>query len=278
MTAGARHDADDPLDIRLSALLDGETGEDDGPDPEAGIADDTQAQRVLDQLKLGNSSGREVFEELLKEPVPLDLVRYIKTSFQPRKAVSLPSASHPVLSFRPTAIQSLVACLVCLVIGGGMGFLLAKQPAVARQPLIAENDSRWLDDIVAHYRVFSRQTNRPVELPASEPTAIVEWLFGSTGVNFRIPDLSENGLTFEGARLFVAGGMPVGYLAYTSRDGEAIAILFRKNLPGEDDFSELIRDNIALMSWKSPSTTYIVVGPSSATSLDEIAAKAAGLI
>jgi len=119
---------------------------------------------------------------------------------------------------------------------------------------------------------------RLAELPASEPAAIIEWLLGNTGVNFRIPDLSDNGLAFEGARMLVAGGMPVGQLVYTSDDGEVISLLFRKNRPDEDGFSELIRDNIALVSWRSATATYVVVGPSSAASLDEIAAKAAGLI
>ncbi|HEX2146681.1 MAG TPA: anti-sigma factor, partial [Pseudorhizobium sp.] len=131
---------------------------------------------------------------------------------------------------------------------------------------------------VTHYRIFSRQPENLVEMPASDPAAIVEWLLGSTGINFRIPDLSENDLRFEGARLFAAGGLPVGELLYRSAEGEVISILFRKNQPEDDGFSELIRDNIALISWKSPTTTYLVVGPSSAASLDEIAAKAAGLI
>ena len=133
---------------------------------------------------------------------------------------------------------------------------------------MAEAGGDWLDDIVAHYRVFSRQPDRLVEMPASDPAAIVEWLLTSTGVNFRIPDLADNDLTFQGARLLTAGGMPVGELLYTSGEGEVIAILFRKIQPDDDGFSDLIRDNIALMSWKGATATYVAVGPSSAASLN----------
>ncbi len=156
--------------------------------------------------------------------------------------------------------------------------MLGLQPAASVRPAIADTTDDWLEDILAHYRTFSRPGARLAELPPSDPAAIVEWLLANTGVNFRVPDLSANGLTLQGARLLVAGGLPVGHLVYTSEEGEVIGLLFRKNRPNENGFSELIRDNIALLSWRSATATYVVVGPSSTASLDEIAAKAAGLI
>lgn len=266
------------LHVRLSALLDGQATAEERQVLEARLQDDPHAQRVHEHLARGSSRGREVFNDLLKEPVPLDLVREIKTAPQPRKAVRLPSERRFPFPLKPTARQAGTACLLLFVLGGGLGYMLGQPSAATAHPPVADTRGDWLNDIVAHYRVFSRPTDRLAELPATDSAAIVEWLLANTGVNFRIPDLSGNGLTFQGARLFVAGGTPVGHLVYTSAEGEVIGLLFRKNHPDDDGFSELIRDSIALMSWKSPTTTYIVVGPSSAASLDEIAAKAAGLI
>lgn len=268
----------DTLGLGLSTLLDGEMPSQEQQDLEASLQGDPQARALQDHLELGSARGREMFDDLLKEPVPLDLVRLIKAAPQPRKAVRLPSEQRSPFPLKLTAMRTAAACLVLLVLGGGLGYMLGLQPAAPARPQIAEANDDWLDDIVAHYRTFSRPGARLVELPASEPAAIIEWLLASTGVNFRIPDLSGNGLTFQGARLFVAGHQPVGQLVYTSTEGEIVSLLFRKNQPDDDGFSELIRDSIALMSWKSPTATYVVVGPSSAASLDEIAAKAAGLI
>lgn len=181
------------------------------------------------------------------------------------------------LNIRLGVAQVAASGLLLFALGGALGYGLGQQPSVHAEPVVTE-DSGWLDDVVAHYRLFSQQTSRLAEMPGSDPAAIIEWLLANTGINFRVPDLSESGLTLEGARLFAAGGLPVGELLYTSQEGDVISILFRKNRPADDGFSELIRDNIALMSWKNATTTYVVVGPSSAASLDEIAAKAAGLI
>lgn len=258
--------------LAVSRQLDGEIA-----DPGDDIVELKKAHlhETRETMTLGNLRGREIFDDILKEPVPLDLVRRIRSGPQTRKAVRIPSPRWEVALTIPRVAA---ACLLTFVLGGGLGYMAALKPAAPPSPLITDAGDPWLDDVVAHYRTFSRMEGRLAELPASEPAAIIEWLLGNTGVNFRIPDLSENGLTFIGARMLVAGGMPVGQLVYTSADGEVISLLFRKNRPNEDGFSELIRDNIALVSWKSATATYVVVGPSSAASLDEIAAKAAGLI
>lgn len=267
-----------PMELKVSMLLDRELDSREQQEVEAALRGDPDASSLHETLRRGSSRGRDVFDDLIKEPVPLDLVRMIKTAPPPRRAVRLPSENRSGFTFKPRAIQAALAAFVIFALGGGFGYTLGQQPNVAAQSAVAEAGGDWLDDIVAHYRIFSRQPDRLAEMPASDPAAVVEWLLTNTGVNFRIPDLTDNDLTFQGARLFAAGGMPIGELLYTSGEGDVISILFRKNLPDDDGFSELIRDNIALMSWRSATATYVAVGPSSAASLDEIAAKAAGLI
>lgn len=195
----------------------------------------------------------------------------------PTPEARLPANYRSAAALRPAVPQVAIAGVLLFALGGGVGYMLGQQPSVPAQQTIVESND-WLDDVVAHYRLFARQTSHLTEMPASDPAAIIEWLLANTGVNFRIPDLTDSGLALQGARLFAAGSLPVGELMYRSDDGEVVSILFRKNHPDEDGFSELIRDDIALMSWKSATTTYVVVGPSSSASLDDIAAKAAGLI
>jgi anti-sigma factor RsiW len=89
-------------------------------------------------------------------------------------------------------------------------------------------------------------------------------------------------LTFQGARLFAAEGVPVGQLLYrrTSGDGDAdvIVLSFTKTRPEGNRSIEEIRNDTGLVSWVTPLATYLAIGPSSAADLDDIAAKAAGLI
>jgi len=274
-----------PLELRLSAYIDGQADEQERHDLEALLVNDPQARALHEVLKRGADLGRHVFDDMLKEPVPLDLVRGIKNAPLPRKAVRLPHAPRPNFAFKPSTPQFLGVCLALFLVGGGIGYVVGTNPIVPEQlrfSAASASNRDWLDDIVAHYRLYSRQTNHLTEIPADRPADILEWLTTNTGVSFRIPDLSVSGLTFQGARLFAAGGVPVGQLIYRRTDGDGdpdvIAITFTKTRPEGNRSIEEIRNDTGLVTWVSPLATYMIVGPSSAADLDDIAAKAAGLL
>lgn len=273
------------LELQLSAYIDGQATERDWQNVEELLVNDPQARALHEALTNGAETGRRAFEDMLKEPVPLDLVRAIRNAALPRKAVRLPQAPHPTLSFKPSGLRIAAACAILFVLGGGIGYLIGARPVASEPELIsapAVNGRDWLDDIVAHYRLYARQTNHLAEIPAERPADILEWLTTNTGVGFRIPDLSGSGLTFQGARLFAAGDVPVGQLLYRRTDGDGdgdvIAISFTKTRLENNRSIEEIRNDTGLVSWVTPLATYMVVGPSSAADLDDIAAKAAGLI
>jgi anti-sigma factor RsiW len=270
------------LETQLSAHLDGEMTDDERQEIEALLVNDPQARVLHDSLKRGADFGRRVCDDLLKEPVPLDLVRAIKNAPLPRRAVRLPQAGSPSLHFRPTARQSLIACLVFLMIGGGLGYVAGTRPGMtdlAEQTGVGIDPRDWLDDVVSYYRLYTHQPNRLTEIAADRPAEILEWLTTETGVGFRIPDLKQSGLKFAGARLFTAAGQPFALLLYRrSDDGEVIAIAFSRNRPETAKPVEDIRSDTGIVTWSTPLATYAIIGPSSAADLDDIAAKAAGLI
>ncbi|TDK39043.1 anti-sigma factor [Rhizobium deserti] len=271
------------LELRLSSYLDGEASDQDKHELEALLVNDSQARVLHDSLKRGGEFGRRVLDDMLKEPVPLDLVRTIKNAPLPRRAVRLPQAPRAPLAFRPSGAQALLACLLFFGVGGGIGYMLAAHPPMpdfARTSAPASDARDWLDDVVAHYRLYERQESRLSEIGADRPADILQWLTTNTGVSFRIPNLSDSGLTFAGARLVAADGLPLGVLFYKRSDGEneVIALTFSKTRPDTGRPIEDIRNDTGLVSWSTPLATFVLVGPSSAADLDDIAAKAAGLI
>jgi anti-sigma factor RsiW len=270
---------------RLSAFVDGQLSDTERQDIEAALVNDPDARGLHDELRRGSDTARRLFDEVLKEPVPLHLVRSIKNAPLPRQVVRLPSPSHPRLSFRPSALQALAGCLLTLVIGSGIGYMIGSRPAgITPSPVLpgqAAQSRDWLDDIVSHYRLYARQEDRLVEIDAGRSADILQWLTTGTGVTFRIPDLGAN-FQFLGARMIAADGTPTGLLVYrrtsADADGEIIAITVSRTTPETSKPIEDIRADTGLVSWSTPMATYVLVGPSSVADLDDIAAKAAGLI
>lgn len=276
-----RHAAEpSTLEARLSAFVDGHLAEADRHEIDALLVNDADVRASLEMLRRGTDIGRRLFDDTLKDPMPLDLVREIKNTPLPRRAVRLPQPDRPAINFTPSRTQALAACIVFLLVGGGIGYMVGTSSSTLGQTIQIDDGQRdWLDDVVSYYRLSIRQRDHVAEIGADKPADILEWLTTGTGVSFRIPDLSASGLKFLGARMFTASGHPFGLLLYRrGDDGDVIGLTVGKSRPETRNPVEDIRADTALVSWSTPLATYVIVGPSSAADLDEIAAKAAGLI
>jgi anti-sigma factor RsiW len=267
-----------PLEVRLSAYLDGQLPEAEVEEINAILARNDDARVVFEKLKLGSEFGSRAFDRLLQEPIPLDLVRNIKdVGKNEDQAPKLDFAATPVATAavrRPATFwpQALAASLVIFLAGGAVGYLVSERQDTDTPVQIAAART-WLDDIADYHRIYSRQTRHLVEVPASEQQHIVEWLSASTGVAFALPDLSGQNLTFEGARLLVAGGKPAAQLIYRDAENEIFAICFLQSDPVADrtELVESMRNDIGLVSWQKGNAAYVVVGPSADPDLERLA-------
>lgn len=264
-----------PLDAQLTALIDGEATPEQKLELEQRVATDDGAKRLYDKLRHGADFGKRRMDDVLKEPVPLALVRSIK-SVQPPKAPIAPRLSRPSLKLTPSRPQAIAAALVLFAAGCGVGYLVAdNRNATAPSQTVeaAPEPNEWLDDITAYQRLLARQPRHLVEVPASQSEEISSWLTTTVGVAFRVPDISDGGWTFQGARVVLADGKPAGQLIYTSADGDTATIAFRKDNQPDDteDFKETIRDEIGLVTWHNAGTSYVLVGPSAEATLIQLA-------
>lgn len=270
-----------PLEVRLSAYLDGQLPKAEVEEINAILAADDDARAVYEKLKLGSEFGARAFDRMLQEPIPLDLVRNIKEAGKddgepPKLGIAaVPISATPAPRRSAFWPQALAASLVIFLTGGAAGYLISEQKQTSFQVAATQFAPvrTWLDDIADYHRIYSRQTRHLAEVPATEKTHIVEWLSASTGVDFAIPDLSGENLTFEGARLLVAGGKPTAQLLFRDAENEIFAICFLKNdpVPAKTELAESIRDDIGLISWQKGNAAFVVVGPSSDPNLERIA-------
>ncbi|MGD9477639.1 anti-sigma factor family protein [Shinella sp. G-2] len=270
-----------PLEVRLSAYLDGQLPQAEVDEINAILARDDQARGVYEKLKLGSEFGARAFDRMLQEPIPLDLVRNIKDAGKnedepPKLGIAaIPVAATPAPRRSAFWPQALAASLVLFLAGGAAGYLISEQKQTSFQVASTQFAPvrTWLDDIADYHRIYSRQTRHLVELPASDKDHLVEWLSASTGVTFAVPDLTAQKLTFEGARLLVAGGKPTAQLLYRDAENEIFAICFLKSDPveGKTELAESMRNDIGLISWQKGNASFVVVGPSADPDLERIA-------
>ncbi|OCP17296.1 MULTISPECIES: anti-sigma factor [unclassified Ensifer] len=260
------------LEIRLCAYIDGELGEAEKTELETLLAHDEDAKALFEKLKAGSAFGDTAFEDFLHDPVPLALVRQIKqgSGINPKaERVTIAAANVRSARIWPRVMAASVALVL---VGGATGFIIGTANNVA-EPTKLASARTWLDDIADYHRIYSRQKERLVEVPASDAPKIETWLASSVGVPFTIPNLTGKGLNFEGARLLVANSKPVAQLIYRNADGDVFAICFLKesDSPQSDKFSESIRDDLGMVSWQRGGASFVVVGPSATVGLHDLA-------
>ena len=199
---------------------------------------------------------------MLREPVPLTLAR----------AIDGPSAANIPAEPRRWGFGSIAAGIALLVLGTGIGGLAGYSLAPTGVQ-VAQTD--WLDDVAGYHRLYSAESRHLTEVPATEVAHIETWIGDRTGVPFSVPDLADQGLTFEGARLLVAASRPVAQLMYTTDAGEVYALCFVQSDKGATDPAPRAFDGIDMLSWRTENAAFVVVGPADSPRLEGMAAATA---
>lgn len=239
-------------DDKLSAFLDGELSEAEAREIEAALARDPALQAALEQLRAADAGAREVFDEMLTDPVPLDLAAAIRNAPGPSPA---PAANRNASVSRSARWGAVAAAVACLCVGGVLGYV---QGASRGGQVAAARD--WLDDIAAYHRVYTAQERHLVEVPADEAPHIRAWLTASIGAEVKIPDLTSVGLTFQGGRLLVAAGKPVSQLVYKDAEGRVVALCQVQSDTPRDGVLEQRIETFDMVAWGGTDADFVIVG------------------
>jgi anti-sigma factor RsiW len=267
---------DPMLTDKISAYLDGILPEADQAAVERMIATDPVAAAEFEALSRVEAKLAIGFQDLLDRPVPLSLARAID-------AAPLPDISNDAGQSRPGAalygggLRAIAASLALLGIGATGGMFVTK--AFGPEVEVAQA-AGWLDYVAAYHGVYAAQGRHLVEVPAAETAHLETWLSETVGVTVRAPDLTANGLVFEGGRLLVANDKPVAQLMYRDAAGQVVAICLMAGGDatagsGLTPFADRRSGDFDLVSWKSQDTSFVVIGPSLRTDLRQIAETAA---
>ena len=267
------------LDMQISAFLDGVLASDEAAELEQRSRNDPAIAARIDGMRRANSMARDYFDSELNEPVPLALARAIEGSASARQRVPVINdiSENIAVTGRDMAfvIRAIAASLALLVAGAVGGYAVATWPG---QTQVAQDDG-WLRDVAGYHRVYAAEKRHLVEVAANEQPHLETWLTNVVGVPVKAPDLTAQGLTFEGGRLLVAASKPVAQLMYRHPDGRVVAlcvIMAADKTTGE--FVDTTVSGTRMVSWKENGAAYVVIGDADDGSLPEIARAAASLV
>ena len=254
------------LSVKLSAYLDQELPEDQLDEIRHLIETDPNVAEEFEKLALANDHALSEFDDFLDVGICEDLISTIERAELEPSAKPVPIAANSNFGFR-----SMAAGMALLIAGGIGGFVFNE----AHQPEITvAQTTGWLHDVADYHGIYAQQKRHLVEVGADEADHIVGWLSSTIGLPFSIPDISDTGFEFQGARLLVVKGKPVAQLMYKDQSGSVVAICFQNSsgkMMGSGETKSSTINGFDILLWSNGDGQYLVIGDQTESRLKEVA-------
>lgn len=245
-------------DSTLVAYVDGELDATQMHGVAQALERDPVAQEKVRLLRLSASLVSAVFRDPTYQAVPPTLTASImaprdawKTHLR-RWRVALPVAAS-------------ITAAALLYGGYSIGLLQGQQTT--------DFSERLMDEVADYHVVYAREDEHQVEVPAKRQAEIEAWLGERLHRSITVPDLSKDGLSFEGARLLVVDGEPVAQLIYLppNEPHHPLGLCISFGAPGEEALTSESRNGVNLALWRRKGYTYVLVGWANRTFLTKLA-------
>ena len=152
----------------------------------------------------------------------------------------------------------------------------AGRQAALRQVVGLEADlaasKSWLGQIAQYHRVYASIARRHlVEVGDDELDHIQEWMTNMIGRDIPVPDLTDFGGTFAGARLLGINEKLVAQLVYLDRNDRPLALCIRPSSGDIKEASASTNRDLNLFDWREGRFAHAVVGWSDPALLNTLA-------
>jgi len=233
-------------DSTLVAYVDGELDVAAAREVEAAIASDPEVRRKTELLRLSGFITREAFRDSKHEIVWPYLARKLL-------GVGGSTASRPRPRWR--IALPIAASLLAALIGFEAGVWHAK-------PSGADFADYLLEEVAEYHVVYAREGEHQVEVKADHLDEIQSWLGERLQRKLRVPDLTDRGLVFRGARLLVVEKQPVAELVYSSAlsPNRPFALCITAGPIEGLPFRTNEHEDVNLALWGDKGFVYILVG------------------
>jgi anti-sigma factor RsiW len=245
-------------DATLAAYVDGEL--------------DPAQLREIDRLLIGDPKARYKVRRM-REATALLRAACAESHFQDVPDRLLALAEKRSMPARAPWLRRMMAASVLLISLIGADHILDHHVWPDETIAMAGNRQVMLDEIAAYHLVYARQTEHLAEVPAERREHIEAWLGSMLNRTLKVPDLSSQGLKFEGARLLAIDAHPVAQLLWSREHGDPIAICVTFGAPQRRPLDIEHHRGLNVGVWDENGYTYVVVGALTEDSVRRIAAK-----
>ena len=269
--------------VLLMAYVDGELSAEECQEIEKEIAVSPDTAELVAQLRASQLPYAQAFAQQKLPPVPDSLTEAVAAMARAhaqrtvtRDAFTAPSAPiRSRLRIEPQWLAvAFVAGVVCYGIGTrflpGFGATPNSSPTAT---LAAANPEEpgWVAAAAGYQQLYSRETVAQVPVNAELTAQTVDEIQHQDGLNVRIPDLSQAGLTFKRVQRLRFKDKPLVQIVYLPQQGAPIALCVMKEGKPDTTIAERRVESMNVVTWRHADLSYALIGKPEGTDLPALA-------
>jgi anti-sigma factor RsiW len=278
--------------ILLMAYVDGELSAEECQEVEKEIAVSPDVAEFVAQLQTSRLPYTEAFAQQKLPPVPDSLTEAVAAMARAHaQRIATPGANDAALEHSPFAPPSapvrsrlreaapwlavaFVAGVFCC--GIGLRFVpgLGAGPDANSAATVAAADlqaSSWVAAAAGYQQLYSRETIAQVPVNAELSAQTLDEIRHQDGLDLRIPDLSQAGLTFKRVQRLRFNDKPLVQIVYLPQQGAPIALCVMKDTQADAAIAEQHIDSMNVVTWRHAALSYALIGKPEGVDLSALA-------
>jgi anti-sigma factor RsiW len=270
-----------PDDATLIAYLDGEL-EGSAREEVAAALDREPAMRERANALIESAAVlRSALDGVMREEVPQRLIdaargqrRVIDLVTERARRIGIAGLQQR-WGMRRVWTGAAVAASLCLIVGAGGGYFAAQGPTAAPVQTADNGGNRsYFDNIAGYHRLLiNAGVNEQglVDVPANGDQGRKN--IQKLPANFRLPNLKNFGLSFDGARYLIVEGQPATQLFYVSQDKKlgSMTMVVGNTSKRDMPITSERRDDVNFVYWRHGGHAYALVGSADVNALRNVA-------
>lgn len=245
----------------LHAYADGELDSDSKKIVKAWLQDHPDDKDLLNSWKKQIDYMKATYNSVLNEPLPDGIQQILQSG-----NMVVADNENKVHFFKRNNrfVQTLAASILLLVSGGTVGWFSGQMQVSPTQVSLTKKET--LPILAVHainsHIVYTSDTERLVEVSASEGDLVRAWVNKRIGKDISVPDFSALGFQFLGIRIVPMEEKAAALLVYQNTQKETITLFLSQKGANQSEKTDRFwaKENVKCFFWFGPSLGIALTG------------------
>jgi anti-sigma factor RsiW len=230
---------------------------------------DEVAARVT-ALRASHVPYQEAFESFCAIPVPQSLSRNVEALIQAHnESWRTPHAR------KRGGMAWLAVAFFTGVMSSGAAFEMLSNPAPMQSASTSTSAPAWVQAVVGYQTLYARDTLASVKDDHAATIRLVSAIQHEDGMAVRVPDLSDDSLTFKRIQRLSYRNARLVQMVYLPAHGQPVALCVVADAkPDQAPYAQRVGD-MNTVTWRHAQLSYVLAAKGSAAELQQLATKIA---